>query len=143
MPKTISDAEFKAKKSYVPAKGEQYMSDKQLSFFKDILMEWKKDLLGEAEQTVVHLQDSTRFADLNDQATEEEIRALELRARDRERKLINKINKTISQIDSRDYGFCQECGEEIGFNRLQARPTADLCIECKTIAEMKEKHQAD
>ena len=125
---------------YVPAKDEEYMSDAQLEHFKAILLDWKNQLIGEADRTKNYIQDeSSAMPDINDRATQEEEFALALRTRDRERKLIRKIEQSIEAIKNDDYGFCETCGIEIGLRRLEARPTATLCIDCKTLAEIKEK----
>jgi len=125
---------------YEPGKGEEYMSDEQLAHFKKILFAWKQELMEEVDRTVHHLkEDASNFADPSDRATQEEEFSLELRTRDRERKLIKKIDKTIDRIEKDDYGFCDSCGVEIGIRRLEARPTATLCIDCKTLSEIKEK----
>ena len=120
--------------------GEEHMNDKQKAHFKKILEAWKQQLMNEVEKTVDHMNDETaNYPDPLDRATQEEEFALELRARDRERKLIKKIEKTIRSIDSDDFGYCEDCGEEIGIKRLEARPTANLCVNCKNLAEIKEK----
>ena len=125
---------------YQPAAEEEYMNDAQLAHFRKILLDWKEQLISEAESTKSYIQDeSTAMPDINDRATQEEEFALALRTRDRERKLIRKIDKSIAEIDSGDYGFCETCGVEIGVRRLEARPTATQCIDCKTLSEMKEK----
>ncbi|MFW2177788.1 MULTISPECIES: RNA polymerase-binding protein DksA [unclassified Moraxella] len=125
---------------YQPADGEEYMNDAQVEHFKNILLAWKEQLLNEAETTKSYIQDeSTAMPDINDRATQEEEFALALRTRDRERKLVRKIDKSLAEIESGDYGFCQTCGVEIGLRRLEARPTATQCIDCKTLSEMKEK----
>ena len=125
---------------YEAKKDEEYMNDTQLSHFAAILKQWKTQLMKEVDRTVNHMQDeATNFPDPADRASQEEEFSLELRTRDRERKLIKKIESTLSRIDEGDYGFCDSCGIEIGIRRLEARPTATLCIDCKTIAEMKEK----
>lgn len=125
---------------YIVKRGEQYMSKEQLDHFRTILQSWKHDLMLEVDRTVSHMQDeAANFPDPNDRATQEEEFSLELRARDRERKLIKKIDQTIDRIDQDDYGFCDSCGVEIGIRRLEARPTATLCIDCKTLAEIREK----
>lgn len=125
---------------YKPVKNEEYMSDEQLEHFKQILINWKQQLIGEADRTKSYIQDeSSAMPDINDRATQEEEFALALRTRDRERKLIRKIDKSIAEIDGGDYGFCHTCGVEIGLRRLEARPTATQCIDCKTLAEMKER----
>lgn len=123
--------------------GEEYMNDKQKAHFRKILESWRDQLRREVERTVDHMNDETaNYPDPLDRATQEEEFALELRARDRERKLIKKIEKTICKIDSDDFGYCEDCGEEIGIKRLEARPTADLCVNCKSLAEIKEKQGA-
>ena len=125
---------------YQPAKNEEYMCDKQLEHFTNILLNWKKQLTQEVDRTVSHMQDeSNSYPDPADRASKEEEFTLELRARDRERKLIKKIESTLMRIKNNDYGFCDGCGIEIGIKRLEARPTAELCIDCKTIAELKEQ----
>lgn len=123
---------------------EEYMNDRQLTHFREILTRWKQQLMEEVDKTVHHMQDETQnAADPADRATQEEEFNLQLRTRDRERKLIKKIDQTISSIDSKDYGFCDKCGEEIGIKRLEARPTATMCIECKTLDEIREQHRAE
>ncbi len=125
--------------TYSPNNGEEFMSSGQLTHFKNKLSAWRLQLVSDAESTINHIQeDSTQVADINDRATLEEEFALELRTRDRERKLINKIDKTLHIIEIGDYGYCKTCGAEINLMRLEARPTADECIDCKTIAEKKE-----
>ncbi len=125
---------------YQPQEGEEYMSSAQLAHFRNMLLDWKQDLMEEVDRTMHHMQeDAANFADPSDRATQEEEFSLELRARDRERKLIKKIDQTIDRIDQDDYGFCDSCGVEIGIRRLEARPTATLCIDCKTLAEIREK----
>ena len=125
---------------YQPAAEEEYMNDAQLAHFRKILLDWKEQLISEAESTKSYIQDeSTAMPDINDRATQEEEFALALRTRDRERKLIRKIDKSIAEIDSGDYGFCETCGVEIGLRRLEARPPATQCIDCKTLSEIKEK----
>ena len=125
---------------YQPAAEEEYMNDAQLAHFRKILLDWKEQLISEAESTKSYIQDeSTAMPDINDRATQEEEFALALRTRDRERKLIRKIDKSIAEIDSGDYGFCETCGVVIGVRRLEARPTATQCIDCKTLSEIKEK----
>jgi len=118
-------------------------ADPNVAHFKKILNDWKVELSTELSRTVSHMQsDVTTYADPNDRASQESEMALELRNRDRERKLIKKINETLKNIDEDEYGYCMGCGEEIGLNRLQARPTATLCIDCKTLQEIKEKQMA-
>ncbi|MCP5238922.1 MAG: RNA polymerase-binding protein DksA [Zoogloeaceae bacterium] len=128
---------------YVPAKGEEYMSEKQLAHFRDILETLKQELVGDIERTVHTMQDeATVFADPNDRASQESDIALELRNRDRERKLIKKIDETLNRINEGEYGYCDSCGVEIGLKRLEARPTATMCIDCKTLEEIRERQVA-
>ncbi len=128
---------------YVPKKGEEYMNKKQLAHFRNILESLKVELSQDIDRTVHTMQDeATVFADPNDRASQESDMALELRNRDRERKLIKKIEETIAKIESQDYGYCESCGVEIGLKRLEARPTATLCIDCKTLDEVREKQLA-
>ncbi len=130
-------------RSYEAKKGENYMSKSQLNHFRSILNEWKTELSQDIDRTVHTMQDElTSYADPNDRASQESDMALELRNRDRERKLIKKIDETIRNIESQDYGYCAGCGEEIGLKRLEARPTATLCIDCKTLDEIREKQMA-
>jgi DnaK suppressor protein len=125
---------------YKEKKGEEYMNEQQLEHFAAILNGWKRELMEEVDRTVHHMQDeAANFPDPADRASQEEEFSLELRARDRERKLIRKIDQTLQRIEDDDYGFCDSCGVEIGIRRLEARPTATLCIDCKTLAEIKEK----
>lgn len=125
---------------YKPKKGEQYMNDKQRDHFKKILLNWRNQLMEEVDRTVHHMQDdAANYPDPADRATQEEEFSLELRTRDRERKLIKKIDSTVELIAQDDYGYCESCGIEIGIRRLEARPTANKCIDCKTLDEIKEK----
>jgi DnaK suppressor protein len=125
---------------YVEKPNEEYMNDDQLGHFKLILNAWRKELMEEVDRTVTHMKDeAANFPDPADRATQEEEFSLELRTRDRERKLIKKIDKTLTRVEEDDYGYCDQCGVEIGIRRLEARPTADLCIDCKTLDEIKEK----
>ena len=128
---------------YVEKPNEEYMNEAQLEHFKKILDAWRVQLRQEVDRTVTHMQDeAANFPDPVDRAAQEEEFSLELRTRDRERKLINKIEKTLQLIEDYDFGFCNSCGIEIGIRRLEARPTADLCIECKTLQEIKERQLA-
>jgi len=128
---------------YAPKKGEEYMNARQRAHFKQLLAALRDELSADIERTVHTMQDeATVFADPNDRASQESDIALELRNRDRERKLIKKINETIARIDIEDYGYCESCGAEIGLQRLDARPTATLCIDCKTLEEMRERQVA-
>lgn len=125
---------------YQESEGEEYMSDQQMEHFANILHNWKRELMEEVDRTVNHMQDeAANFPDPADRASQEEEFSLELRTRDRERKLIKKINDTLARIEEGDYGYCDSCGVEIGIRRLEARPTATLCIDCKTLAEIKER----
>ncbi len=127
-------------KPYVEKEGEEYMNEAQLEHFTNILNKWKSELMEEVDRTVHHMQDdAANFPDPNDRATQESEFSLELRTRDRERKLIKKIEESIKNIESGDYGYCETCGVEIGIRRLEARPTATLCIDCKTLDEIREK----
>ena len=126
---------------YQPKHGEEYMGPAQTEHFRQILQKWKQELMEEVDRTVHHMRDeAANFPDPNDRATQEEEFALELRTRDRERKLIKKIDESLLALDSGDYGYCEICGVEIGVRRLEARPAATLCIDCKTLDEIKERH---
>jgi DnaK suppressor protein len=128
---------------YQPEAGEEYMNEKQLNHFRKILNDWKAELSHDIDRTVHTMQDEvTMFADPNDRASQESDMALELRNRDRERKLIKKIDETLEKINAGEYGYCNSCGIEIGLKRLEARPTATLCIDCKTLDEIREKQVA-
>ena len=134
-----TEPNFEEVPSYIAKKGEEFMSNGQMKHFVHKLNVWRGQLVYEAENTINHIQeDSSPVADTNDRATIEEEFALELRTRDRERKLISKIDKTLHIIEIGEYGYCKTCGIEIGLERLEARPTADQCIDCKTISEKKE-----
>ncbi|HDR1418793.1 TPA: RNA polymerase-binding protein DksA [Pasteurella multocida] len=120
--------------------GEEYMNEAQLLHFKKILQAWRDQIVEEATRTVAHMQDeASNFPDPADRATQEEEFSLELRTRDRECKLLKKIENTLKKLETGDFGYCDSCGIEIGIRRLEARPTADLCIDCKTLAEIREK----
>ncbi len=128
---------------YKAKKGETYMNHSQLEHFRAILNGIKGELGADIDRTVHTMQDeATVFADPNDRASQESDMSLELRNRDRERKLIKKIDEMLAKIDSGDYGYCEKCGVEIGLSRLEARPTATLCIDCKTLDEIREKQIA-
>ena len=128
---------------YKEKKGETYMNKDQREHFRTLLLAWKQELMEEVDRTVGHMkEDAANFADPADRATQEEEFSLELRTRDRERKLIKKIDEAVNDIDAGDYGYCEACGIEIGIRRLEARPTATLCIDCKTLQEIKEKQMA-
>ena len=125
---------------YEEKKGEEYMNEAQTAHFQSILNGWKNELMQEVDRTVHHMQDdAANFPDPNDRATQESEFSLELRTRDRERKLIKKIDESLKEIEAGDYGYCESCGIEIGVRRLEARPTAVLCIDCKTLDEIREK----
>jgi DnaK suppressor protein len=125
---------------YKETKGEEYMGKPMRAHFTQILQHWKMELMVGVDKTVDHMKDeAANFPDPADRASQEEEFSLELRARDRERKLIKKIDKTLQLIEDEEYGWCESCGVEIGIRRLEARPTADLCVDCKTLAEIKEK----
>ncbi|CAK0766447.1 RNA polymerase-binding transcription factor DksA [Gammaproteobacteria bacterium] len=128
---------------YQAKEAEEYMNESQEGHFRGILEAWKHQLMEEVDRTVHHMQDeAANFPDPNDRATQESEFSLELRARDRERKLIKKIEETLRKLDEKEYGFCETCGVEIGIRRLEARPTANLCIDCKTLEEIREKQMA-
>lgn len=125
---------------YEMAEGEEYMSEAQIEHFRAILENWKAELMKEVDRTVHHMQDdAANFPDPNDRATQESEFGLELRTRDRERKLIKKIDESLASLETGEYGYCESCGIDIGLRRLEARPTATLCIDCKTLDEIREK----
>jgi DnaK suppressor protein len=125
---------------YQPKEGEEYMSKAQLEHFRKILLAWKAQLMEEVDRTLHHMQnDAANFPDPTDRATQESEFSLELRTRDRERKLIKKIDEALERIETGEYGYCETCGVEIGLRRLEARPTATQCIDCKTLEELREK----
>ena len=140
--KKAASTQFKNFVPYKPKRGEEYMNEKQSEHFMQILLTWKNELMQEVDRTVSHMKDeASNFPDPADRATQEEEFSLELRARDRERKLIKKIDSMLERIDLEDYGFCDACGVDIGIKRLEARPTATLCIDCKTLDEIREKQE--
>jgi len=125
---------------YAIRKGESYMNEQQIEHFRNILLAWKRELMEEVDRTVHHMQDeAANFPDPNDRATQESEFSMELRTRDRERKLIKKIDEALEKLEHDEYGYCEACGVEIGIRRLEARPTATLCIDCKTLDEIREK----
>ncbi len=125
---------------YKAKTGEPFMSENQVTHFRDMLAGWKHVLMHGVDRTVSHMQDDAgQFPDPNDRASQESEIAIELRTRDRERKLIKKIEESLVALDSGDYGYCEACGVEIGIRRLEARPTATLCIDCKTAQEVRER----
>ena len=142
-PKTTTAAgnsEMSSFEPYTETKTEDYMNEAQHQHFRDILNAWKAELMEEVDRTVSHMKDeAANFPDPADRASQEEEFSLELRTRDRERKLIKKIDSTLDLIDQDEYGFCEACGVEIGIRRLEARPTATQCIDCKTLDEIKER----
>lgn len=153
-PKTPSDSSranaeslltsFKNFEPYPLKKGEEYMNEKQVEHFRAILHAWKRELMEEVDRTMHYMQDeAANFPDPNDRASQESDFTLELRARDRERKLIKKIDEALARLDAGEYGECESCGVEIGIRRLEARPTATLCIDCKTLDEIREKQLGD
>lgn len=129
---------------YKPSRGEEYMNDEQLEHFREILTAWKRELMYEVDRTVHHMQDeAANFPDPNDRATQESEFGLELRTRDRERKLLRKIDSALARIDDGSYGYCEETGEEIGLKRLEARPVATLCLEAQERRELAERQFRD
>ncbi len=129
---------------YIVKRGEQYMSKEQTEHFRNILLNWKRDLMEEVDRTVTHMKDeAANFPDPNDRATQEEEFSLELRTRDRERKLIRKIDEALKRIEDGTYGYCLETGEEIGIKRLEARPVATLSIEAQERRERRERQYGD
>lgn len=127
-------------KPYPLRKHEEYMSEGQVDHFKQILQNWYTELTDDTSKTLGHIQEETaNHPDPADRASQETDMALELRERDRDRKLLKKLGDTLSALESGDFGYCENCGEEIGLRRLEARPTAVLCVDCKNLAEIKEK----
>jgi DnaK suppressor protein len=138
--KTLGILAIAGVEPYQEKPGEEYMSPAQVEHFTKILNAWRGQLMEEVDRTVHHMQDeAANFPDPVDRASQEEEFSLELRNRDRERRLIKKIEKTLNKIEEDEFGYCESCGVEIGVRRLEARPTADLCIDCKTLAEIKER----
>ncbi|MES1940242.1 DnaK suppressor protein [Salinisphaera sp. T5B8] len=125
---------------YTPKEGEEYMNEAQRDHFRRILVNWKRELMEEVDRTMHHMKDeAANFPDPTDRASQESEFSLELRTRDRERKLIRKIDQGIARVDRDEYGFCDTCGTEIGIRRLEARPTATLCVDCKSLDEIRER----
>lgn len=125
---------------YQETPGEAYMNEKQRSHIERILLAWRQSLMEEVDRTVSHMKDeAANFPDPSDRASQEEEFSIELRTRDRERKLIKKIEDGLERLHEDDFGYCEACGIEIGLRRLEARPTATLCIDCKTLSEIKER----
>jgi DnaK suppressor protein len=138
--KTVTITENKAVYPLQP--NEPYMNEAHCEHFRKILKAWLKQLMHEVDNTLTGMKQTDTLPDLNDRATQEESFSLELKTRDRERKLIKKIEEALERIDHKEYGYCESCGIEIGIRRLEARPTAELCIDCKTLAEIREKNVA-
>ena len=125
---------------YAPKADEEYMNEAQIAHFRHMLNEWRRELMEQVDRTVNHLQDeASNFPDPLDRATQEEELGIELRTRDRERRLIRKISETLDRIEQDDYGYCETCGVEIGLRRLEARPTATQCVDCKALDELRER----
>ena len=143
MPATQKESKLEAPQQftpYTPKEGEEYMNEAQRDHFRHILMNWKRELMEEVDRTMHHMKDeAANFPDPTDRASQESEFSLELRTRDRERKLIRKIDQGISRVDRDEYGFCDTCGTEIGIRRLEARPTATLCVDCKSLDEIRER----
>lgn len=135
-----ADIHFMGIAPYQEQVGEEYMNERQLAHIEKILLSWRQELMEEVDRTVLHMKDdAANFPDPSDRASQEEEFSLELRTRDRERKLIKKIEDALERLRNEDFGYCEACGIEIGLKRLEARPTATLCIDCKTLSEIKEK----
>jgi len=138
--KSSDNLDFTNFTPYKEKKSEEYMNPAQVEHFHMILNGWKQQLMDKVDETVHHMQDdAANFPDPNDRASQESEFAMELRTRDRERKLIKKIDESITALDADDYGYCSKCGVEVGIRRLEARPTATQCIDCKTLNEIREK----
>ncbi|MCB1921765.1 MAG: RNA polymerase-binding protein DksA [Gammaproteobacteria bacterium] len=134
---------FAGFKPYSAEPDEEYMNDRQKAHFRAILLAWKEELMEEGRRTVNNMQDEVlNLPDPNDRASQEEEFSISLRARDRERKLLHKIDKAFGRLANDEYGYCEGCGVEIGLRRLEARPTAELCIDCKHLEEQRERSQA-
>ena len=134
------DSPFKNFNPYKVKKNEVFMSDGQLDHFRQILLSWRQELMEEVDRTMNHMQEEAiNYPDPTDRAAQEEEFSIELKTRDRERRLIKKIDQTIDRIDQEDYGYCDTCGIEIGLRRLEARPTANQCIDCKSHDELRER----
>jgi DnaK suppressor protein len=134
----------KTPKGYTPSAKEEYMNSKQLAYFRNKLITWRDELIEESRETISNLQGEVRnVGDEAERATRETENSLELRTRDRYRKLINKINKTLDRLDDGDYGYCEETGEEIGLKRLEARPIATLCLDAQERWEIRQKQMGD
>ena len=138
--KSPDSSQFSAFTPYKEKRGEEYMNPAHIEHFREILESWKQELMEKVDETVHHMQDeASNFPDPNDRASQESDFTMELRARDRERKLIKKIEEGMKRLDDGEFGFCESCGVEIGVRRLEARPTATLCIDCKELDEIRER----
>lgn len=145
MTNTLGDAGYGSTgfTPYEAKEGEEYMNPNQELHFRNILEAWKREIMEEVDRTVDYMKDeAANFPDPNDRASQESEFSLELRARDRERKLLKRIEDMLKRIEEHEYGYCTACGIEIGLRRLEARPTATLCIDCKTLDEVREKQRA-
>jgi DnaK suppressor protein len=139
-PNAVTVKPFSSFTPYKLKKGEPYMNEQQIEHFRKILLDWKQELMREVDRTVHHMKDeAANFPDPTDRATQESEFSLELRTRDRERKLIRKIDQTLDLLDRNEYGYCESCGTEIGIRRLEARPTATQCVDCKSLEEIRER----
>lgn len=139
-PTTADSTQFSGFTPYKETRGEEYMNPAQVEHFRHILESWKHELMEKVDETVHHMQDeAANFPDPNDRASQESDFTMELRARDRERKMIKKIEEGLQKLDDDEYGMCDSCGVEIGIRRLEARPTANLCIDCKELDEIRER----
>jgi DnaK suppressor protein len=131
-------------KDYRPSEKEPFMNEHQLEYFRDKLLAWKEEIISESRETLVNLQDdSSNLPDIVDRASSETDKAIELRARDRQRKLISKIDEALKRIDDGSYGYCEETGEPISLKRLEARPTATMSIEAQERHEKRERVYRD
>jgi DnaK suppressor protein len=140
----MSSVRVELSKVYKPKKNEEYMSAEQQEYFRRKLLTWREDLIEESRETISNLRDEVRdVGDEAERATRETENSLELRTRDRYRKLINKIDKALNRVDDGEYGYCDETGEEIGLARLEARPIATLCLDAQERWEMRQKQMGD
>jgi DnaK suppressor protein len=140
----MTNTRVKLKKNYKPTKKESYMSAEQLEYFRQKLVNWREELVEESRETISNLQTEVRdVGDEVERATRETENSLELRTRDRYRKLINKIDQALNRIEEGEYGYCEETGEEIGIDRLEARPIATLCLDAQERRELKQRQQGD
>ena len=140
----MSSTAVKLPKGYKPTEKEEYMSSKQLEYFRQKLMTWRDELVEESRETISNLRDEVRdVGDEAERATRETENSLELRTRDRYRKLIKKIDQALARVDEGEYGYCEETGEEIGLARLEARPIATLCLDAQERWELRQKQMGD